>query len=673
MKPVLLLIDLQNDFLGSCLLEPAAGALVDRAAALLAGCRVRGVPVVHVRTTVHRGADNRMPHWKRSGTWSCVAGTEGHAPPVRLRSVGSELVVHKSFFSAFSDGELDTALQSLGVDTIIVAGVHLHGCVRASVLDAYQRGFTVFAAEDALASDDPLHAAITQRYLAARAARFLPVEAVLSALDDDRRECCAPVAAAIPELPSAIIDGMALSGAAGDMVHVSPRHSRETLWKVPLCEAPLVARAAAAAQAAWPGWRTSPAHYRTGILERLADLLRAAAEDLARQMAIEIGKPLAQARAEVFRAVALIESVLDHAGEPLERRYGPVTVALRRPIGVVGMITPWNNPLAIPVGKLAPALRYGNTAVWKPAPHGSSLAVSVMGLLRSAGCPAGVVNLVCGDRSTASTLMADRNIDAVTITGGLQAGYSAQDICARRHLPLQAELGGNNAAIVWADCDLEDAAAQIAEAAFGFAGQRCTANRRVIVDNRCYGRFLADLESAVGRLAWDDPLLPTTQVGPLISSAACSRTAAIVERAAARARMIVVPHTADPRRAELLEQGAYFPPTIVCCDDPDAEVVQQETFGPVLVVQGAADWEEAMQRCNGVRQGLAAAIFSPSQARQSQFMDQARAGILKINRGTADAGADAPFVGWKASGIGPPEHGQGDREFYTRAQTVYAR
>lgn len=673
MKPVLLLIDLQNDFLRSRRLEPSAGALVDRAAALVRGCRIRRVPVVHVRTSVNPADDRRMPHWKLANRWACVVGTQGHDAPEALRPAADDAVVHKTFFSAFSDGALDRILLSLGADTVLVAGVHLHGCVRATVLDAYQRGFAVFAAADAVASDDPLHAAVTQRYLEKRAARFLVVEAVLSAIDAGRRKPPAPAGAAAPELPSAIIGGTELCGAAGVIAHASPRKTSENLWSVPIGGAQLVARAAAAARSAGPAWRSSSARSRTLVLKRLASLLQAASADLARQMAIEIGKPTTQAKAEIHRSVALLRAVPGRTGAPLELRCGPGVVARRRPIGVVGMITPWNNPLAIPIGKIAAALFYGNTVVWKPAPHGSSLAVTAMRLLQAAGCPPGVVNLVCGDRSTASALMADPNVDAVAITGGAQAGRAAQDVCAGRHLPLQAELGGNNGAIVWGDCDLEDAAARVAEAAFGFAGQRCTANRRVIVDPCCYDRFLAELQSAVRDLVWDDPLLPATQVGPLISPEACSRLAAIVGRAGAATRSVIVPHAADSRRAGLLDQGAYFPPTVICCDDPEAEVVQEETFGPLLVVQRAADWDQALQRCNGVRQGLAAALFSRSRKRRSQFLDQARAGILKINRGTADAGVEAPFGGWKASGIGPPEHGPGDREFYTRAQAVYRR
>jgi acyl-CoA reductase-like NAD-dependent aldehyde dehydrogenase len=206
-----------------------------------------------------------------------------------------------------------------------------------------------------------------------------------------------------------------------------------------------------------------------------------------------------------------------------------------------------------------------------------------------------------------------------------------------------------------------------AEGGLGFGGQRSTANRRVIVDANCYKEFLQNLETATTALIWGDPLDPKTQVGPMVSVESRNRVAELVARARQSARVIVRhENSRSPRR-----NGAYFPPAIVCCDDPTQEIVQEETFGPVLVVQRANDWEHAIRLCNGVRQGLVAAIFSRSKKRQAEFLEQAQAGILKINSTTANANAEAPFGGWKGSGIGPPEHGRSDREFYTRTQSIY--
>jgi nicotinamidase-related amidase len=184
MTPFLLLVDLQHDYLRAEGLEPAADRIVDHAAVLLEGCRAADIPVAHVWTTVSRADDQRMPHWKRLGKWMCVDGTPGHATPAPLRPANSELVIHKRFFCAFSSGTLAPMLTARGVDTLIVAGVHLHACVRQTILSAYEKGFDCWVADDAVGSDDPLHAAITRRYLQTRAARFASVAELLAMLSN---------------------------------------------------------------------------------------------------------------------------------------------------------------------------------------------------------------------------------------------------------------------------------------------------------------------------------------------------------------------------------------------------------------------------------------------------------------------------------------------------------
>jgi acyl-CoA reductase-like NAD-dependent aldehyde dehydrogenase/nicotinamidase-related amidase len=671
MKPVILLVDLQNDFLSSPLLEPARGVVIDRSARLVGAARDFSIPVVHIWTTVSPKNDRRMPHWKLMNKWSCVEGTEGHATPEALRPLKSEHIIHKTFFSAFSDSALEDLLRSLGADTLVLAGVHLHGCIRATILDAYQRGFRIWVAEDAVASNDPLHASITRRYLEKRSVRFAPVEMIISSFRGG-----APTdiefGTVINSLPSSIVAGSVLRETNLEhIVHVSPRQTGEICWSIPVCGAGQASLAAQAARKAYSELKDYSLTARVEVLKRFADLLAGEADALAEQMAREIGKPVTYGKAEVFRTAALLKDLTRRADDPLEVNCGPDSIVRRRPLGVVAIVSPWNNPLAIPIGKIAPALFYGNTVVWKPAPAGSSIAIKVMELLRAAGCPAGTVNLICGDRSTAGTLMADPEVDAATLSGSLSSGYSAQDICTLRHIPLQAELGGNNAAIVWSDGDIEAAAYRIAEAAFGFGGQRCTANRRAVVDARCYDEFLKYLLRAVGDLVWGDPLDLRTQVGPLISSDKCAHVDALVKRTRASGGIVFIPHAETAVYDGLTRRGAYFPPVVICCDDPRNEVVQEETFGPVLVIQKADNWTRAMELCNGVKQGLASAVFSNSPEIVKSFLEEARAGILKINSATADANAEAPFGGWKASGIGPPEHGESDREFFTRTQTVY--
>jgi nicotinamidase-related amidase len=266
MKPAILLIDLQNDFLRSSSLEPAAGRVVGGATRLLNAGRKLSIPVVHVWTTVTLEEDRRMPHWKSMGKWACIQGTEGHATPEQLRPLSLEIVIHKTFFSAFSVDALDRILRSLEVNTLLLAGVHLHGCIRTTALDAYQRGFSVSIAEDAVASDDPLHAAISRRYLQKRGIRFVAVDSILSTFGEKTPRITGRTHS--PRmLPAAVISG-ASAGSKGleSMIHVSPRETNERLWSVPVCGQELISRATRAAQDAWAEWRVTAIPFRIGIL-----------------------------------------------------------------------------------------------------------------------------------------------------------------------------------------------------------------------------------------------------------------------------------------------------------------------------------------------------------------------------------------------------------------------
>ncbi len=620
MRPLLLLVDLQRDYLSSPRLEPSAGAVVERASALLGAFREASVPVVHAWTTVSRSDDRRMPHWRREDRWACEEGTPGHEPPEALRPWPGERVIHKRAFSAFEGEALDEVLEAERPDVLVVAGVHLHGCIRQAVLDAYQRHeIEIWVATDATASDDPLHAAITRRYLERRAARFLNVVDVEEALR-----------------------GATSSSPNGEAA----------------------GRAARSCRASLGAWQATPPAERADALEALAERLEPQAADLAQTMAARIGKPVRYGNPEVLRTAEMLRAVArrHRAADPPEPTGG--AEVRRRPLGVVALITPWNSPVYIPLGKIAPALANGNAVVWKPSPAADEISRRLVAMLD--GLP---VELVAGDRRAALSAMADPEVDAATITGSSAAGFDAQEVCAHRRIPLQAELGGNNAAIVWSDADLDHAAREIAEGAFGQAGQRCTANRRVIVHRDCRSELLERLVRETAALRWGDPLDPETVVGPLVSARERDRVARLVARAGPGIELLA-PHEPDVPEADGFD-GAWYPPTIACCEDAARELVQEESFGPVLVVQTAADWAEAIELLNGVPQGLVAALFGSSDELAERFLREARAGVLKLGRSTADAEVDVPFGGWKGSGIGPPEHGSFDREFYTRPQALY--
>jgi len=645
MKTSLLLVDLQNDFLDSPGLQPVSEILIPKTVALLQGCRSRKTSVIHVWTTISRKEDRRLLHWKKSNRWMCVAGTRGHQAPSALQPQEDEAIIHKTGFNGFAGGKLDAALRDLRCNAVIVTGLHLHTCVRAIAMECLERGLRVFIPEDAVASNDPVLAAATRRWLAARCVEFLPIGEILLRLDGN---------------------------ASASPVHRSPRETKEILFKIPAAAEKEIASRTSSSHTAWRKWRDKKIDARCRIFEKVAEQLEAFASRLARQMAVEIGKPLSHGAEEVRRAAASIRDVLRRAAAFEAVQSGPAGSVRHEPLGVIALISPWNNPVAIPIGKIAPALIYGNTVVWKPAPAATRISQVLLKLLRDAGVPSGVVQILTGDHATAQKLAADEKISAVTITSSVSAGYAIQEICARRFLPFQAELSGNNAAIVWDDADLPQAAAQVAWGAFGFAGQRCTANRRVIVSTASFKKFLRHLKTAAEKLHWGDPLKKTTDIGPVIHAAKRDEHLALVESAkASNAAHRVDFLFKNIARKPFAKRGAYAQPAIVCCDEPEHPLVQEETMSPLLVVQRAKDFDTALRLCNGVRHGLAAALFSRSSKRQQKFLAKARAGILKINSATAGVDVSLPFGGWKASGYGPPEHGEGDRLFYTRMQAVY--
>lgn len=627
MKPLLLLVDLQGDFLTSPGLQPPAGHIVHQAARLLNHCRSRGIPVAHIWTSVTRDPDNRMPHWQAAGRWKCEQGTTGHLPPPQLSPLPGEPVFHKTGFSAFVGGGLAGFIESHGPGTVIVAGLHLHACVRETVLGAYDQGRAVWVVEDATGSDDPIHAAAVRRHLAVRAASFLTVTSVIAHIEQDTS----------PPVP----------GSPSSTIPLLPLPAAEALRRIPREE-------------------------RITGIQNLAQDLETTAGSLALQMADVIGKPIWYSEAELRRCAQMLRLIVARVIHDRATNHGDPDSVRHRPLGTVAVVTPWNNPFYIPLGKVVPALLYGNSVAWKPSPLTIPLATNLMERIR-VHLPhlEAALTMVEGGRAEAEFLINHHAIDAVTLTGSLETGRAAAEVCARRHLPLQAELGGNNASIIWEDADLERAAQAVAEGAFAAAGQRCTANRRIIVAAAVADRFRDHLRRAAHELPTGSPRDPRTRVGPLVTPAHRDRVADLISRATADGHFVDTLHQNLEPPGEWGHSGAWMPPTLVHCQDPTHELVQQEAFGPVLVMQVAQTWEDALTLLNGVSQGLAAALFTRSPHLVESFLERAQAGILKVNQSTADAGLDLPFGGWKSSGMGPPEHGRFDREFFTRPQTVY--
>jgi acyl-CoA reductase-like NAD-dependent aldehyde dehydrogenase/nicotinamidase-related amidase len=665
MTPALVLVDVQEDFLARPGLAPTREVLVDALATLLARARAATVPIVHVHTIVAADGGDRMPHWQRRGIAACVRGTAGALPPAALRPRAGEIVVEKRFFSGFDEASMDASLRALHVDTLVVAGLYLHGCVRSTVLAAYVHGYDVWVVDDAVGSDDPAHAELSRDYLAARAATFL-----------DGNEIFARLADATPATASARFDAAPSSRARPPRAssprlfrHYDPARVDEVLHEVPIADEDDVARAVAVARRVSPGLAVVAFDDRAALLERWARGLEERRDAFAAGIAREIGKPITDAQDEVDRALAHVRTAVRlFAGGDAERLADAVFVR-HRPHGVVALVTPFNNPLAIPAGKIAPALVFGNAVVWKPAAEGASTTRLMLDTLAAAGAPEGAVTVVHGDARTARALVCHPDVRAVSITGSNATGRAVHALCARDGKPLQAELGGNNAAIVLEDADLEDEARVLARAAFGFAGQRCTAIRRLIVARGIFHAFAAAFGGAVAALTVGDAHDATTVVGPLVSTQRRDRVlAAMAEATASGARALqggTVPSA--------LAHGAWLAPIILDGVEASARVFREETFGPLAVLVAADDLAHALALANAVPHGLVAYLASRDREARRRFAAAAEAGILRVDRDAPFIHPEAPFGGFKASGIGPPEHGAWDRAFYARPQAFYGR
>lgn len=621
----LVVVDDQHDFFDRPGLVPDAASIRARLAALLAGFRDHGAPVAHVHTKVRADGSDRMPHWIADGRFACVEGTDGALPPTELVPADAELVVSKQFFSGFVGGTLDKWLRDHGVDRVVAAGLYLHACVRSTVLDAYELGYDVWVAEDAVGSVDLAHGVFSRKWLDGRAARFVSVSDVLRSLD---AELVASTASVTSEV----------------------RAATETARR---------------AQIRWAG---ADIGERVALLERWASELESNAAMLAELVVDTVGKPRSAADDELRRTIAHVRSAIaltDAFGPP--RPLAPRVTVRHRPVGVVGLILPWNNPVALLVGKLAPALVFGNAAVVKPSPEASAVALAVLELLDRAGAPTGLAPVVLGGRDAGEAVCDDEGVDAVAVTGSIATGRTIVARCATAAKPVQAELGGNNAAIVLADVDLDVVVPSLIRGSFAFAGQRCTAIRRFIVERSIADRFETVAAEATRRVIVGDPSDPATEVGPLISAAACARVRSVIERAVREGARIVA-------RSEVpidLQGDAWLAPTLLGDVSPQSAVAQEETFGPVAVVLVVDDIEEAIAVANGVPHGLVLAIVTDDPSAQRRILDEGQAGIVQIGAGPLPIHADAPFVGWKASGVGPPEHGEWDTAFYTRPQAVY--
>jgi len=429
-----------------------------------------------------------------------------------------------------------------------------------------------------------------------------------------------------------------------------------------------VDRAVTAAAGVAPGWARAPGQARADALSRVAARVEAGADDLAALICREVGKPIVEARGEVGRTAAILRYHAQAALDPDGETYPPadgrsLLMTRRRPRGVVGLITPWNFPLAIPAWKLAPALAHGNACVWKASPLAPACAAALMGCIEPE-LPAGVVQLVQGGADAGVALAGHAGLGAISFTGSAAAGASVARRAADRGVAVQCEMGGQNASIVLADADLGRAAATIARAAMGYAGQKCTATSRVIAERGAAADLRDALVAEVEGLVVENPADPACEVGPLITGEARAAAVAAVGRAVTSGGRLLAGGT------EIEGAGHYLAPTLVDVDDPGAELAQEEVFAPVAAVLEARDAAHAVELTNGVRYGLSTSIFTRDLDRVLDLAGRLDTGLVRVNQPTSGVDLHAPFGGEKASGLGPREQGKAARELYTSLRTI---
>jgi aldehyde dehydrogenase (NAD+) len=436
----------------------------------------------------------------------------------------------------------------------------------------------------------------------------------------------------------------------------------------------------AAAQAAadvLPGWASMPAPARGNILYKAADILEKKFDQLGAEMTREEGKTLPEAKGEVRRAINIFRyfggegSRLDGVMVPSERERVHV-FAIRKPIGVVGLVTPWNFPIAIPAWKIAPALICGNTVVVKPASVSPLCCWRIVEALQEAGIPKGVINFVAGSGGElGKALVNAAPVKAISFTGSNDVGNWIHTEASKRRLRIQLEMGGKNPTIVLADADLKSAVENVCNAAFFSTGQKCTATSRAIVEEGIYDRFVDALVERTKKLKVGDGMQPGIDIGPCVDEGQLETVLKYIE--------IGRKESGEPRcggnrlTGGAYDKGWFVEPTIFADVAPEHTIAREEIFGPVLAIVRAKDFEDAMRLANDTPFGLSSSIQTTNLSRALDYVYRAEAGLLTINLPSAGVEYQLPFGGTKDSSFGPKEQGPAALDFYSDFKTVYLK
>lgn len=471
------------------------------------------------------------------------------------------------------------------------------------------------------------------------------------------------------------IDGAWVPSATGRAIdNTNPADARQVLGTVVDGDRADTLRAIEAARAAAPGWRRTPAPKRGDLLLAAMRIMDERKNAIARALTLEEGKTLAESLGEVMKAINVLEF---QAGEALRLNGSTIpsemarnfAYTIRSPLGVVGLITPWNFPVCIPVWKIAPALVSGNTVVFKPSPLTPWTAKLTLECFIDAGLPKGVLNMVHGGAEVGSTMVEHPEVRAISFTGSNHVGQQVYAEGARRMKKVQCEMGGKNPVIVLDDADLDLAAACTVQGAFGSTGQRCTATSRAIVIDSVADAFVERLHALTSKLKVGPGIEPGIDVGPSVSEAQLSKVLGYHEIAKGEGHKLVL--GGQRVTGGGMEHGYFSAPTIYDRVGATSRLGLEEVFGPVLSVIRVKDWSEAISAANAVAYGLSSSLFTRDVARCMEYADEVETGILHVNSATVGGEAQLPFGGVKMTGVGQREMGSTAIEFFTEWKSVY--
>ncbi len=468
------------------------------------------------------------------------------------------------------------------------------------------------------------------------------------------------------------IDGQWVAG-KNYQANINPSDLSDVIGEYAQADASQVEAAIAAARKAFPAWSTSGIQARADALEKVGLEILARREELGNLLAREEGKTLPEAIGEVTRAGNIFKyfagECLRQAGETLQSvRPGVSVEVTREPLGVIGLITPWNFPIAIPAWKIAPALAYGNCVVIKPADLVPGCAWAIADIISRSAFPAGVFNLVMGKgREVGEAIVNDKRVDGVSFTGSVGVGRGIAATCVGRQAKVQLEMGGKNPQIILDDADLNTAVELAAQSAFYSTGQRCTASSRIIVTEGIYDRFVEAMIERIKKIKVGSALEQGVDVGPVVSQAQLDQDLKYIEIGKQEGARLAC----GGERVSCGTEGYYLAPTLFVDSTADMRISREEIFGPVANVVKVKDYDEALAMANDTEFGLSAGICTTSLKYANHFKRHSQAGMVMVNLPTAGVDYHVPFGGRKGSSYGPREQGRYAQEFYTTVKTTY--